>query len=63
MTLSTFKSIYKGEKEYFKGLWIEDKWDWTKKHPIVHLKFASMNYHHSDVPTAICEILLNECSF
>ena len=57
MTLSTLKSIYKGEKHYFEGLWIENNWDWTKIHPIVHLKFASMSYRHSDVPTALCSVL------
>ncbi|MEA2013566.1 MAG: AAA family ATPase, partial [Verrucomicrobiota bacterium] len=40
MTLSTFKAIFQGKKELFKGLYIYDKeYDW-KKYPIIHL---SMN--------------------
>ena len=28
LMLSTIKSLYEGQKELFKGLWIENKWDW-----------------------------------
>lgn len=35
LMLSTIKSLYQGKKELFKGLWIEDKWDWTKTNPVL----------------------------
>jgi Predicted AAA-ATPase len=44
MTLSTLKSIYQGEKHLFEGLWIEDKWDWTRRNPVIHIPFASLGY-------------------
>ncbi len=44
MTLSTLKSIYKGEKHLFEGLWIENKWDWSRRHPIIHISFNDFNY-------------------
>jgi Predicted AAA-ATPase/PD-(D/E)XK nuclease superfamily len=53
LTLSTIKSIYKGEKEYFKGLWIEDKWDWSKTNPVIHIGFSSLDYHSSGLEKAI----------
>ena len=28
--LSTLKSAFKGQKEYFKGLFLENNWDWNK---------------------------------
>lgn len=28
--LDTLRNIFEAKKEYFKGLAIEDKWDWTK---------------------------------
>ena len=37
LLLSTIKEIYKGNKSLFKDLWIEDKWDWTKKNPVIHI--------------------------
>ena len=57
LLVSTLKELFEGNRTLFEGLWIEDKWDWTKKHPIVHLKFASMGYHHSGVPAALSEEL------
>ena len=43
LTLSTLKSIFEGEKELFKGLYIYDKpYDW-KKYPIIRLAFNSMS--------------------
>ena len=36
LLLSTIAQLYSGKRELFKGLWIEDQWDWTKKHPVIH---------------------------
>jgi Predicted AAA-ATPase/PD-(D/E)XK nuclease superfamily len=59
MTLSTLKSIYKGEKYLFGGLWIEDKWDWTRRNPILHIPFASLDYQDSGLEVVLLS-LLNE---
>ncbi|OQY04366.1 MAG: hypothetical protein B6I20_03175 [Bacteroidetes bacterium 4572_117] len=48
LTLSTFKSIFQGEKELFKGLYIYDKpFDW-KKYPIIHLSLNRMRAKTAD---------------
>lgn len=44
LTLNTIQALYEGKKKLFKGLWIEDKWDWTKTHPVVHLSFSRIGY-------------------
>ncbi|MBM3887212.1 AAA family ATPase [Candidatus Dependentiae bacterium] len=37
---STFKSLFEGRKDLFKGLWIaQTDWRW-EKHPVVHLSFS-----------------------
>ncbi len=42
MTLSALKSIFEGDKELFKGLYIYDKdYDW-KKYPVIHLNMNSL---------------------
>ncbi len=42
LTLSTLKSIFEGDKELFKGLYIYDKpFDW-KTYPIIHLSMNQM---------------------
>jgi hypothetical protein len=30
LTVSTLKELYSGSRELFEGLWIADKWDWTR---------------------------------
>ncbi len=48
LTLSTFESIFSGEKELFKGLYIYDKvYDW-KKYPIINLSLNKMRAKTTD---------------
>jgi hypothetical protein len=28
----------------FKGLWIEDKWNWNKKNPILHITLTGSGF-------------------
>ena len=55
LLLTTIKEIYQGNKELFRDLWIEDKWDWTQQNPVIHIAFNSIG--HKD---AGLEIALNE---
>ncbi len=43
LLLSTFKYIFQGRKELFKGLYIEDKIEW-KTYPVIHLDFLNISY-------------------
>ncbi len=40
LLLSTIEYIYQGEKKLFKGLYIEEKWDWNEKYPVIRIDFA-----------------------
>ncbi|MEM6321219.1 MAG: AAA family ATPase [Bacteroidota bacterium] len=55
LLLSTIKSIYQGQKELFEGLWIENNWDWSKVHPVIHIGFSSMSYRQIGLDNAISE--------
>lgn len=44
LTVSTLNELYKGSRELFSGLWIEDKWDWSLKHPVIRLSFKDINF-------------------
>lgn len=59
LMLSTIKSIYEGRKELFKGLWIENKWDWSKKHPSIHIGFSGMGHRVIGLEKAINQTLDN----
>ncbi len=41
LAVSTLKSLFFGERELFRGLAIEPKWDWSKKWPVLHLDMGS----------------------
>jgi len=38
--VDTLKEIFEGNKELFEGLYIHDKWDWTKTYPVIKIDFA-----------------------
>ena len=44
LLLETFKELFLGSENLFQGLWIHDKWDWSKTYPIIHLSFDAMSY-------------------
>jgi hypothetical protein len=44
ITISTLQELYLGNKDLFKGLWIEDQWDWSKKHPVLRFSFTTIGY-------------------
>ncbi|MEM6319615.1 MAG: ATP-binding protein [Bacteroidota bacterium] len=39
--LSTLKEIFSGSQDLFEGLYIYDKWDFSKKHPVIHISLAT----------------------
>ena len=53
LLLSTLKAIFQGKKELFEGLWIENKWDWTKTAPVIHLSFTSTDYQYHSLEEGI----------
>lgn len=53
LILSTIKEIFNGSQQLFKGLWIENNWDWEVKNPVIHLSFSQMNYQHLGLYTAL----------
>ncbi|MEY4927886.1 MAG: hypothetical protein RI894_2322, partial [Bacteroidota bacterium] len=42
--LSTLQELAESNRALFRGTWIDDKWDWTRKYPVIHLEFAAMSY-------------------
>jgi hypothetical protein len=51
--LSTLMELAQGNKTLFKATWIENKWDWSKKFPVIHLAFASMPFQGLGLAEAI----------
>ena len=45
LLLDTLKSLFEGREELFRGLYIHDKWDWTRKHPVIKIDFGIGGIH------------------
>ena len=60
--VDTLSEIFKGHKHLFKGLYIEDKWDWEQTHPVIKINFANGDFSSSkNISAAINQYLLNIC--
>ncbi|MFZ4561270.1 MAG: AAA family ATPase, partial [Saprospiraceae bacterium] len=53
ITVSTLHELFSGSRELFQGLWIEDKWDWTKKHPTLQITLSSIGFVETGLETAL----------
>ena len=53
ITISTLHELYNGSRELFKGLWIEDQWDWNRKNPVIRMSFTSISYQSLGLRDAI----------
>jgi hypothetical protein len=40
MLVSTLHALFEGRRELFEGLYIHDKWNWDKTHPVIRIDFA-----------------------
>ncbi|ADR19856.1 ATP-binding protein [Calditerrivibrio nitroreducens] len=46
--LDTLKEAFSGNMELFKGLYLYDNWDWTKKYPIIRLDLSKASTDTED---------------
>ncbi|MCX7870680.1 MAG: ATP-binding protein [bacterium] len=56
LLLSTIEYLHEGQRELFNGLYIENKWNWSEKYPVIKINFAI------DIKTSseIYEVIRNE---
>lgn len=53
LLLSTIKEVFQGERDLFKGLWIEPYRDWSNKNPVIHLRFSQVAYKELGLENAL----------
>ena len=56
---NTMKELFLGNKKLFKGLWIEDKWDWKKTSPVIKISFSNIDHTKLGLEQAI-DLQLNK---
>jgi hypothetical protein len=57
LTVSTLQELFEGNRPLFKGLWIEDKWDWSQTAPVIHFSFAKISYQGLGLERALVQEL------
>ena len=40
LLVDTLKQAFMGRRELFEGLYLQDNWDWSVEHPVIHLDFS-----------------------
>jgi Predicted AAA-ATPase/PD-(D/E)XK nuclease superfamily len=51
--VSTLESLFQGKKELFKGLYIEDKWNWEETNPVIKISFSNIDHRELGLSVAI----------
>jgi hypothetical protein len=57
LLLSTIGEIFKGSQELFKGLWIENHWNWEQKHPVIYIGISKIPYQDLGLKEALSRTL------
>ncbi|WP_161595545.1 ATP-binding protein, partial [Tepidimonas charontis] len=46
--LDTLAELFAGNEPLFRGLFVHDKWDWSRKHPVIRFSFAEGRLKHAE---------------
>ena len=57
LLVSTLSELFQGNQALFEGLWIHDRWDWSKTHPVLDFRFNKSGYKVSGLETFLYEEL------
>jgi len=57
LLISTIRYLFEGQKELFKNLYIQDKWNWDETFPIIRISFAKDIRHKQDLKNTIFQEL------
>ncbi|MDR2814472.1 MAG: AAA family ATPase, partial [Prevotellaceae bacterium] len=44
LLISVLEALFSGKKNLLEGLYIYDKWDWTKQHPVVRIDWTLISH-------------------
>ena len=60
--LDTLRAAFAGEKELFKGLFLEKNWDWSVKYPVVKISFGRGTVTSTEMLDASIHYSLTKCA-
>jgi hypothetical protein len=62
MLISTLDCLFKAQKDLFKGLYIEDRWDWDSTNPVLRISFSNIGHKEKGLELAIHDELIKIAS-
>lgn len=60
LLISTMQALFEGRQELFRGLYIEDKWNFQEKHPVIKISFPEGNYQTESALQEAIELNIQE---
>lgn len=57
LMISTLECLFDGRRDLFEGLYVEDKWDWSKTNPVIRISFSNIGHKEKGLYLAIDEQL------
>ncbi|MDR1129493.1 MAG: ATP-binding protein [Prevotellaceae bacterium] len=58
LTLSTLEALFTGREELFEGLYIHDKWDWSRKYPVIRIDWSNIDHQTpEDIENDLSDVL------
>ena len=60
--LDTLHQAFAGRKEYFKGLFLENNWNWDEQLPVLHISFGAGIFKDTDSLNSRFNYLLSRFS-
>jgi hypothetical protein len=56
--IDTLRELFEGNEALFRGLHIHDRWDWSRRHPVIHISFSDgVLQSRADLERRILDIL------
>jgi hypothetical protein len=59
LMVSTLKALFEGRKNLFEGLYIYDKWDWSRKSPVIRIDWSGINTETPEMMKNSLVLMLN----
>jgi LPS sulfotransferase NodH len=63
LLVSTLEALFLGQKEFFKDLWIEDKWDWSQSNPVIRLDMSEIDHETpEELRSSLLQVLATQAA-
>ncbi len=62
LLISTLQALYEGREDLFTGLWIADKWDFTKTNPVITVYFNALQLRGNNLDYVLQQSIQNQAT-